>query len=331
MRTVDSIEVARNLGFFGQDEQQHLLDARVALGGVGGAGFPLGLALARAGVQSFAVADPDTISRANFNRHPGAFMDTVGVNKTEVFSDMVHAINPDATVDVYKEGVTADNAEEFVAGANLVFDGIDFNSPGESVRLHRAARSAGISVLTGLEIGPSAVVTSFKPDGVTFERLMGYDEKDSIEAIAEKAKDGVDLSNSVAYLPYKSTHIRVMGAVQGGAELPTTVFGVELFGAASGQEAFYHLVGGAEGGSQSKAVSIGRKLLGHHIRGNNRREPVWAPNYLVIDMERMTSKVVRQSKARFYGYAMLFGLRSKLNLNPDVHYGEEAKEVATEA
>lgn len=322
MLDITSPELARNYGYWSQDEQLAMLDSRVALGGAGGAGFPLGLALARAGVTQFAVADPDVIAETNFNRHPGAFVDTLGQNKAEVFADMVHRINPNATVDVYSEGVNEENVEEFVAGANLVFDGIDFNSPAMSVMLHRQARSMGMPVLTGLEIGPSAVVTSFKPDGITFEKAMGYREGATLEEIAEQAADGVDLSKSVAYLPYKSTNIQVMEAVQKGAELPTTVFGVELFGAAAGQEAFTHLTSQVASPSVPRSLRVARTLLGHSRQGNNRREPVWAPNYLAIDMERMTMKVVKQSTARFYMYAGLLSVRSKLGLNPELTYGD---------
>ncbi|MDB5181862.1 MAG: hypothetical protein JWP13_625 [Candidatus Saccharibacteria bacterium] len=323
MLTIDSPELSRNYGYWNQDEQRALLDSRVAIGGVGGAGFPLGLALARAGVTEFAVADPDTIAETNFNRHPGAFVDTLGKNKAEVFADMVKRINPDVTVDVYTEGVNADNVEDFVTGADLVFDGIDFNHPAESVRLHRQARAMGRPVLTGLEIGPSAVVTSFRPDGITFEEAMGYKPNDTLEQIAEKTADGVDLSASVAYLPYKSTNIKVMEAVQKGAELPTTVFGVDLFGAATGQEAFNHLTAGVAVSPAPRSLQVARNLLGHVRRGNNRREPVWAPDYLVVDLERMKTKVIRQSRPRFYMYATLLSVRSKLGLNPDLVYGDD--------
>lgn len=322
MLSINSPELSRNYGYWSQDEQQAMLDSRVALGGVGAAGYPLGLALARAGVTQFSVADPDVIADTNFNRHPGAFTDTLDVNKAQAFANDIRRINPDATVDVYKEGVTEENVERFVAGADLVFDGVDFNSPAASVLLHRQSRAMGRPVLTGLEIGPSAVVTSFKPDGLTFEKAMGYREGTTLEEIAEQTAAGVDLSASVAYLPYKSTHIKVMEAVQRGAELPTTVFGVDLLAAATGQEAFNHLTSKVSSPELARSLQLARGLMGHVRQGNNRREPVWAPNYLVVDLERMKTKVVRQSKAKFYVYAGLLSVRSKLGLNPDLSYGD---------
>lgn len=322
MLTPHDPEFSRNLGFWSAEEQQGLIDKSVALAGVGGAGFPIGLALARAGVGEFFAADPDGIARPNINRHPGAFTSTLGRNKAEIFAEMVQDINPHAKVHVYKEGVTADNVEDFVDGADLVFDGIDFNSPGVGVLLHRQARAMDKPVLTGLEIGPCAVVTSYRPNGPTFEEMNGYSNTDSIAEIEEKAKNGVDLSAAVPYLPYTSTNIKVMEAVQKGAELPTTVFGVELFGAISGQEAFLHLVSDVERPENlSRLAKIGHKILGGALQGNGRREPVWAPNYIVFDMDRLKTCIVRPSKARFYRQAALLAVRSKLGINPEINYG----------
>src|SRR5437762_11146275 len=77
----------RNRGFVSSEEQQRLRRARVAVAGLGGTGGAQVQALARTGIGAFTLADPDTFELVNFNRQLGAFMHTLGRNKTDVASE----------------------------------------------------------------------------------------------------------------------------------------------------------------------------------------------------------------------------------------------------
>ncbi|HEV2403095.1 MAG TPA: ThiF family adenylyltransferase [Candidatus Saccharimonadales bacterium] len=329
MWTPQSEELSRSTGWHTVAEQQALCDAVVAVGGAGAASAPLALSLAREGVQRFRFADPDVIERSNFNRHPCASNNTLGQNKAEALADMIHGINQATVVEVYPEGVTRENVREFVKGADLVFDGIDFNSLAASVRLHVAARRHRIPVLTGLEIGPSAMVTSFMPDGVTFEETNGYDPIDpmgskesierSIEQIAKAAENGPDIAKAVPYLPINSSRLSVMKAVLMGAPLPTKGSGVNLLASITFEEAFNHLTSGAES-SEPDWAHILRRITGRQRGGDNRPLPTVAPHYRVIDLNRNKAMVGRPSILRFTRSAMVLALRSMWNLNPDVVY-----------
>lgn len=321
MWTINSEQIARNGGWYAPEEQQAVLDSRVSIVGVGGAGFPLGISLVRAGVQEFVVGDPDTIGVSNFNRHPGAFVDTLGMNKAQVFADTVHRINPDANVTIYTEGMTADNVDDF-ADADLVFDGIDFNLPWLSVMLHRAARDRGNTTMTGVELGSSAVLTSFNRNTKTFEEMMGFKPSTSLSEIEDKSHDGPDLAASLAYLPFKSSQLSALKAVQDGAPLPSTVEGVELFGAATAHEAFLHLTSKVGNTNESHWSNLKRHTIGRGLMGNNRKAPIWAPDYMVYDLERRRANVIHQSSLRTYGYIALLALRSKAGLNPSVNYDD---------
>lgn len=321
MWTTNSDQMARSQGFSTIPEQEALLQSKVAIAGLGGAGFPMGLNLVRDGVQDFVVADPDEIAESNFNRHPGAFVSTLGQNKAQVFKKMAQDINPDVKVTIYEGGIDKDNVENFVEGSDLVFDGIDFNLPWVSVMLHRAARKFGMPAMTGVEIGPSAVVTSFNAHTKTFESTIGFSPEDSIGAIEAKCENGTDLTTSLAYIPFKSSRLNVLQAVQSGVDLPSNVRGVELFGAITAQEAFLHLTSTVSNNTQPAWAAFGRKMMRRSTVGSNRNEPVWAPNYLVYDMDRRKVEVIKQSKARVLGYVTLLAARSYLGLNPEVTYG----------
>jgi tRNA A37 threonylcarbamoyladenosine dehydratase len=86
MKSLDSPEFARNYGFWSEAEQQALLGARVAIAGVGGVGFQVGTKLARMGVASFSIADPEDFEPQNANRVPGATTATYGRSKRMSFA-----------------------------------------------------------------------------------------------------------------------------------------------------------------------------------------------------------------------------------------------------
>src|SRR6185436_20431955 len=116
----------RNLGLVSEAEQTRLKKTRVGLPGLGGVGGLHLQALARMGVGSFHLADPDTFEVANFNRQLGATMATLGRNKAEVLADVGRSINPEAELRVFPEGITPENIHAFLSGVDVVVDGIEF-------------------------------------------------------------------------------------------------------------------------------------------------------------------------------------------------------------
>src|SRR5579885_835850 len=137
-------EVERNLGFFTEEEQMRLGTAVVAIAGAGGDGGELALSLARLGFGAqggeIRLADPDTFERENINRQSCCTTKTVGVNKAVAVADYIREINPDIKVTTYTEGITRENAEDFVAGSNLLIDETEFTMHAIGVALARTAR-----------------------------------------------------------------------------------------------------------------------------------------------------------------------------------------------
>jgi len=77
----NSARFERNLGFLTQVEQARLENATVSIAGVGGDGALLAVELARMGVGSFKLADPDPFDIENTNRQAVCSEATIGVNK----------------------------------------------------------------------------------------------------------------------------------------------------------------------------------------------------------------------------------------------------------
>src|SRR5437016_2111135 len=86
---------ARHRGLLSAAEQERLRHSRVAIAGLGGVGGVHLTTLARLGIGSFHIADPDRFEPVNFNRQHGATIDTLGRRKATVMQRQARAINPD--------------------------------------------------------------------------------------------------------------------------------------------------------------------------------------------------------------------------------------------
>jgi molybdopterin/thiamine biosynthesis adenylyltransferase len=105
--------------------QQRLKAARVLVVGAGGLGAPAALYLAAAGVGDLIIIDPDDLERSNLQRQVIYTEADIGRPKAEAASDRLAALNPHIFVAGYRGAFDADNADELVAGVDLVLDGTD--------------------------------------------------------------------------------------------------------------------------------------------------------------------------------------------------------------
>ena len=105
--------------------QQKLLAAKVLVVGAGGLGSPLLMYLAAAGVGTLGVVDDDVVSLSNLQRQILHQTDDIGRAKVDSATDTLKALNPDVTVIVHQERLTAANALALLGGYDLVADGSD--------------------------------------------------------------------------------------------------------------------------------------------------------------------------------------------------------------
>lgn len=105
--------------------QKKLMDGRVLIIGVGGLGSPAALYLAAAGVGTVGIADADCVDFSNLQRQVIHFTGDVGRAKVDSAREKMEAINPDITVNAYRERVSAANIREIIGGYDFVIDGTD--------------------------------------------------------------------------------------------------------------------------------------------------------------------------------------------------------------
>ncbi|WP_336661592.1 ThiF family adenylyltransferase [Leucobacter sp. USHLN154] len=290
-------QFSRNYGFWSEDEQRALIESRVAIAGVGGDGFQLGVKLARMGVASFSVADPEVFELENVNRVEGASTATLGRRKAEVFRERVLDINPEAEVRTFFDGVIPENIADFMQGASLVLDESELTKPEIGSLIARRARMQGIPDLLVMNVGFAAQVTSFAPASPwTFERFMGFGAEMPLDEIADA---GVDLARCLPYIP-PYTDLRSLRAVAGEdghepASLPSISIGVDAASAIGSAQAFLHLTAGV---------------------ANHRRSPIWAPRIAYTDAYRLRTRIVRAGRAPHVLGLLVAAARQKLNLNP---------------
>jgi len=191
---------SRHRGLFTASEQDRLRKSRVAIAGMGGVGGVHLATLARLGVGAFHIADPDTYEVANFNRQYGASMRTIGRNKTEVMAAEGQAINPEAEVLMFTQGVTVANVAQFLEGVDILVDGIDFFAIETRRLLFREARRRGIWAVTAGPAGFSTAWLVFSPTGLSFDDY--FDLRDGMSQTEQLVAFLVGLAPRATHRPY---------------------------------------------------------------------------------------------------------------------------------
>ena len=145
----------RNFHFVPDDLQKKLSKVRVLIAGCGSTGGACIEALARVGVQHFALADNGSYELNNMNRQH-ARLENLGENKAAFHAKEIKSINPYIEVMVSEEGITAQNVDRFVAWADFVFDAVDVTTQSgikAKILLHQKCHSFKKPVLSGLDLG----------------------------------------------------------------------------------------------------------------------------------------------------------------------------------
>ena len=172
---------ARNIGWLTPAEQQALRGKRIAIAGGGGVGGVHLLTLARLGVGRFHIADFDRFDLVNFNRQVGATMSTLDQPKAEVLARMAKDINPELDIRIFPEGVSRDNLDDFLGGADLYVDALDFFAFEVRAQTFAACARLGIPATTAAPLGMGAALLTFMPGRMTFEEYFQWGERSEVE------------------------------------------------------------------------------------------------------------------------------------------------------
>ena len=227
----------RNIGWITEAEQQSLRTRRVAIAGLGGVGGAHLLTLSRLGIGRFSLADFDRFEVHNFNRQAGANVHSIGRAKLDVMAEMATSINPEIELRTFAEGVHAGNAEQFLEGADLYIDGLDFFVFDERRRVFEICARSGIPALTVAPLGMGAALLVFMPGRMTFEQYFGMRDCSEPE---KAARFLAGLAPSMLQLGYLVDPSRVDLVRRQG---PSTAMASELCAGIAGTEALKILLG----------------------------------------------------------------------------------------
>ena len=157
----------------GIEAQRRLLNARVAVVGAGGLGSPIVSYLAAAGVGHLTIIDDDVVDATNLQRQVVHSTGAIGTAKAESAAAHVRGLNPDVSVDTRRVRIAPANAQELLAGHDLVLDGAD-NFP-TRYAVSDAAAALGVPVVWAAVLRFDAQIASFvpgHPDAVTLRDLF---------------------------------------------------------------------------------------------------------------------------------------------------------------
>jgi molybdopterin-synthase adenylyltransferase len=160
----------RNIGFIDEREQQLLRQASVFVCGVGGMGGAAFMALARAGIGKFVIADIDRFEVSNLNRQVFAFADEVGREKAAVAAEAARRINPTIEVEVLGNSWTSE-LQGIAERCPIIVNGMDDIAAG--VHLYRTARDAAATVIDAY-MSPLPSVIVVRPDDPRPEERLGF-------------------------------------------------------------------------------------------------------------------------------------------------------------
>lgn len=163
----------RNIGNLTKADQKQLKETSIAFAGIGGVGGTALVNIARMGVGKVKIADPETFAFSDINRQQGASVDTVGRKKVEVLAEQIRSINPEIKLTIYENGLSETNVKEFLEGASIVIDGLEFFCMPLRKKLYDQARNLGIYVLSSPIFGFGTSLAVFSPTGPTFEDCFG--------------------------------------------------------------------------------------------------------------------------------------------------------------
>ncbi|MBQ4522342.1 MAG: tRNA threonylcarbamoyladenosine dehydratase [Lachnospiraceae bacterium] len=136
----------------GESAVQSLMNARVAVFGLGGVGGYVVEALARSGVGEFDLIDNDTVCLSNLNRQIIATHKTIGKSKVDVMKERILDINPDAVVHTHNCFFLPETSGEFrFEDYSYVVDAIDTVSG--KIEIIMKAQAAHVPVISSMGTG----------------------------------------------------------------------------------------------------------------------------------------------------------------------------------
>lgn len=161
------------------EDQLRVFRSRVAIIGCGGLGGYLVEELARLGVGTLVLVDPDVFEEHNLNRQLLSSVARLGSAKVQAGRDRVAEINPAVTIAAHQVSLGVANGRTLLSGCSAVVDGLD----NVLVRRELATlcRDLGLPLVHGAIAGWYGQVTVQMPGGDITPWLRASPEGKGVE------------------------------------------------------------------------------------------------------------------------------------------------------
>lgn len=205
---------ARFEALVGLQAAEAIAQKTVLVAGIGGVGSYVCEALARSGVGTLVIVDPDVVDISNLNRQLWALDSTIGRLKVTVAQERLNDINPALRVIAFPVFLEASNIEAiFDRRIDFVCDAID--SLDSKVLLIRQARKKGIPVVSSM-----GFAKKLHPERIKIGLLKDTSVCPLAKTMRTKVKaSGMDLSVPVVW----SDEVPVVGSREDGLPSCATV------------------------------------------------------------------------------------------------------------
>jgi len=145
----------------GNENLMKLQRSHVLVVGMGGVGSFAAEFISRAGVGTMTIVDGDVVDPSNRNRQLPALATTHGLSKAEVMAERLLAINPELKLNVIKEFLSPDQAEQILSNKyDYVVDAIDSITP--KIYFMKTAYEKGIRMVSSMGAGAKLDPTLLK-------------------------------------------------------------------------------------------------------------------------------------------------------------------------
>ncbi|EOS74397.1 MAG: tRNA threonylcarbamoyladenosine dehydratase [Lachnospiraceae bacterium] len=154
-------QFSRTERLFGKKAVEQLMQAKVAVFGIGGVGGHALEALVRSGVGSVDIIDNDKVCLSNLNRQIIATHKTLGQYKVDVAEERMKEINPDVVIHKYQVFFLPETSDRFdFSKYDYVVDAID--TVAGKIELAVRADKAGVPIISSMGAGNKADPTAFE-------------------------------------------------------------------------------------------------------------------------------------------------------------------------
>jgi hypothetical protein len=213
---------SRNIGWVTEEEQQILRNKRIAIGGMGGVGGSHLLILTRLGIGGFNIADMDKFEVANFNRQYGANLSTLNQPKVDTMNKFITDINPELKNNIFPNGITEDNLEQFLDGVDIYVDSLDLFALDIRRKVFQRCYEKGIPAVTAAPMGMGTAILVFLSGKMSFEEYFCLEDLSFEDQIIRFV---IGLSPSMQQRHYLVNRSSVNFLDK---KVPSTAMGIEL-------------------------------------------------------------------------------------------------------